>query len=37
VTEVRAGGETVDRHESLFGIRSLKFDAEKGFFSTASR
>jgi beta-galactosidase len=32
VTEVRAGGEVVDRYETPFGIRSLKFDAEKGFF-----
>ena len=32
VTEVRAGGEIVDRYETPFGIRSLKFDAENGFF-----
>jgi beta-galactosidase len=32
VTEVRAGGDLVDRYETPFGIRSLKFDAEKGFF-----
>jgi beta-galactosidase len=32
VTEVRAGGDVVDRCETPFGIRSLKFDAEKGFF-----
>jgi len=32
VTEVRAGGEIVDRYETPFGIRTLKFDAEKGFF-----
>jgi hypothetical protein len=37
VTEVRAGGETVDRHELLFGIRSIKFDAAKGFSPMASR
>ena len=32
VTEVRAGGDIVDRHETPFGIRDVKFDAEKGFF-----
>ena len=32
VSEVRAGGETVDRYETPFGIRTVKFDAEKGFF-----
>jgi beta-galactosidase len=32
VSEVRAGGNLVDRCETLFGIRSVKFDAEKGFF-----
>jgi beta-galactosidase len=32
VTEVQAGGEVVDRYETPFGIRSIHFDAEKGFF-----
>jgi beta-galactosidase len=32
VTEVEAGGEVVDRYETPFGIRTVKFDAEKGFF-----
>jgi beta-galactosidase len=32
VTEVEAGGEVVDRYETPFGIRTAKFDAEKGFF-----
>jgi beta-galactosidase len=32
VTEVESGGTIVDRYETRFGIRSLKFDAEKGFF-----
>jgi beta-galactosidase len=32
VTEVQAGGETVDRYETPFGIRTIKFDAESGFF-----
>jgi beta-galactosidase len=30
VTEVRAGDSIVDRYETPFGIRSVKFDAEKG-------
>ena len=32
VTEVQAGGEVVDRYETRFGIRSIRFDAQKGFF-----
>jgi beta-galactosidase len=32
VTEVRAGDQIVDRYETPFGIRTIKFDAEKGFF-----
>ena len=32
VTEVRAGDEVVDRYETPFGIRSIKFDPDKGFF-----
>jgi len=32
VTEVEAGGEIVDRYETPFGIRTVSFDAEKGFF-----
>ena len=31
VTEVRTGGEIVDRYETPFGIRTIKFDPEKGF------
>jgi len=30
VTEVRVGGDVVDRCETLFGIRTVKFDAQKG-------
>jgi beta-galactosidase len=30
VTEVRAGGDVVDRCETRFGIRSIKMDAERG-------
>jgi beta-galactosidase len=32
VTEIEAGGEITDRHQTRFGIRSLRFDAAKGFF-----
>jgi beta-galactosidase len=32
VTEVRAGDEVLDRYETPFGIRTIKFDAEEGFF-----
>jgi beta-galactosidase len=32
VTEVRAGDEVVDRYETPFGIRTIKFDPEQGFF-----
>jgi beta-galactosidase len=32
VTEVEVAGEIVDRYETPFGIRTLRFDAEKGFF-----
>jgi beta-galactosidase len=32
VTEVEANGEIVDRYETPFGIRTVAFDAQKGFF-----
>ena len=32
VTELEAGGVTVDRYETRFGIRTIHFDSEKGFF-----
>lgn len=32
VTEVESAGAIVDRYETRFGIRTLKFDADKGFF-----
>jgi beta-galactosidase len=32
VTEVEASGEVVDRYETPFGIRTVSFDSEKGFF-----
>src|SRR5580698_1455831 len=31
ITEVRAGGDIVDRYETRFGIRSIEFNSEKGF------
>ncbi len=31
VTTVRAGGEVMDRYETTFGIRSIRFDANCGF------
>ena len=30
MTEVRTGGDVVDRYETRFGIRSIKVDAQKG-------
>jgi beta-galactosidase len=32
ITEVESGGQVVDRYETRFGIRSIKFDPENGFF-----
>jgi beta-galactosidase len=32
VSEVIVGGQVVDRVETRFGIRSIRFDAERGFF-----
>jgi beta-galactosidase len=32
VTEVSTQGEIVDRYETPFGIRTVEFDAQKGFF-----
>jgi len=32
VTEVKSGGEVVDRHATTFGIRSIRFDAANGLF-----
>jgi beta-galactosidase len=32
VTEVSAGSEIVDRYETPFGIRTVEFDPQKGFF-----
>jgi beta-galactosidase len=32
VTEVQVGDKVVDRYETPFGIRTIKFDADEGFF-----
>jgi beta-galactosidase len=32
VTEVLVGGVVVDRYETPFGIRTIRFDAQRGFF-----
>jgi beta-galactosidase len=32
VTEIKQNGKIIDRYETPFGIRTMKFDAEKGFF-----
>lgn len=32
ITEVRAGNDLVDRYETRFGIRTIRFDAAKGLF-----
>ncbi len=32
LTEIRVNGKTVDRYETTFGIRSIRFDAQHGFF-----
>lgn len=38
VTLVRdAGGAVVDRHETPFGIRSIRFDPDRGFFLNGQR
>ena len=31
VTEIQTGGQVVDRYETPFGIRTVAFDADKGF------
>ena len=37
VTEVEKDGRVVDKYETVFGIRTIKFDAEKGFFLNGER
>jgi beta-galactosidase len=36
VTTIEAGGKAVDRYETPFGVRSLRFDAARGFFLNGS-
>jgi beta-galactosidase len=36
LTEVQVDGNTVDRYETSFGIRSVEFDAERGFLLNGS-
>jgi beta-galactosidase len=37
VTEVIVGGEEVDRHVTRFGIRTIHFDPDRGFFLNGKR
>ena len=37
ITTVQTGGATVDRHETPFGIRTVAFDAERGFLLNGER
>ncbi len=37
VTTVRLGGAVVDRYETTFGIRTISFDPDKGFFLNGRR
>lgn len=37
VTEVEQNGQVIDRHETTFGIRTIKFDAAQGFFLNGER
>ncbi|WP_163397607.1 beta-galactosidase GalA [Flavobacterium fluviatile] len=32
ITEIKQEGKTIDRYETSFGIRTIRFDSEKGFF-----
>jgi beta-galactosidase len=32
VTTIRSGGAVVDRYETMFGIRTIRFDPDHGFF-----
>ncbi|GGF05097.1 beta-galactosidase [Flavobacterium limi] len=32
ITEIKQEGKSIDRYETTFGIRTINFDAEKGFF-----
>ncbi|MEN2488279.1 beta-galactosidase GalA [Flavobacterium sp. B11] len=32
ITEIKSEGKTIDKYETSFGIRTIKFDPENGFF-----
>ncbi len=37
ITKISINGEPVDRYETTFGVRSFRFDAEKGFILNGKR
>ena len=37
VTDVEQNGQVIDRHETTFGIRTIKFDAAQGFLLNGAR
>jgi beta-galactosidase len=37
VSEIEQNGKIVDSYETVFGVRDIKFDAEKGFFLNGER
>ena len=37
VTTIESGGSTVDRYETPFGVRTIRFDANAGFFLNGQR
>src|SRR5450759_2034497 len=37
VTTIRSGGAAVDRYETAFGIRTVRFDSTQGFFLNGKR
>jgi len=37
VTQIKQGGKVADTYETTFGIRTIRFDAEEGFFLNGKR
>ena len=37
VTEIEQNGKTIDSYETVFGVRTIRFDAENGFFLNGER
>ena len=37
VVNIEQNGKTIDNYETIFGIRTIKFDADKGFFLNGER